>query len=281
MTIRQALVHSGTGSAVDGGLTVTGGGMLTLSASNTYTGGTWVSGGTLQLANAAALGTGGLTANAGVVDLNGFSTTVSGLSGLAGTITDNATNSQTTTLTVNQSTATTFSGEIADGPSDRVALVMAGPGTLVLSGTGPTRRDVLRCGHAGGGRSQRVARRRDADGGGRRDVHLRSDGGRGADGRRAGDCCGGSVGGPGAGDHAAVAGRSLRRGSLSPRATNEFRTWGLNVRTESSQRWVPSTNCPAVVAGLPELGSRHGSRYWMRYKLSLLQACSPSMKAKG
>ena len=93
--------------------------MLTLSASNTYTGGTWVSGGTLQLANAAALGTGGLTANAGVVDLNGFSTTVSGLSGLAGTITDTATNSQTTTLTVNQSTATTFSGEIADGPSDR------------------------------------------------------------------------------------------------------------------------------------------------------------------
>ena len=118
--------------------------MLTLAAPNTYTGGTTVNGGTLQLDNAAAFGAGGLTVANGVVDLNAFGLTAANgnalpwlSGGSAGTITDNGySGGVTTTLTVNQSTTTTFGGTIADGPSDLLSLAMTGPGKLVLSGTG-------------------------------------------------------------------------------------------------------------------------------------------------
>ena len=54
-----------------GGLTITGGGNLELTASNTYTGPTTVSGGILRLSNSAALPTGSnLTIDSGVLELN-------------------------------------------------------------------------------------------------------------------------------------------------------------------------------------------------------------------
>jgi autotransporter-associated beta strand protein len=52
-------------NAADGGFTKTGGGILTLSGSNTYTGGTQVKGGTLLVDNPAALGTGSVTLSGG------------------------------------------------------------------------------------------------------------------------------------------------------------------------------------------------------------------------
>ncbi len=116
-----------------------GPGMITLQGGNSYSGGTTVSGGTLQLGNMSALGTGGLTANAGVVDLAGNSPTIAGLSGVAGTITNSATNAQL--LTIAQSGSSTFSGAIQNGVGG-VNLTVSG-GTQVLAGvnssyTGPT-----------------------------------------------------------------------------------------------------------------------------------------------
>jgi len=66
ITIGQALLHSGT-NATDGGLTLSGSGILTLSASNNYNGGTVINGGTLVVANTSNLGigTGSLTVNSG------------------------------------------------------------------------------------------------------------------------------------------------------------------------------------------------------------------------
>ena len=53
-----------------GGLTITGGGTLELTASNIYTGPTTLSGGILRLSNSAALPTGSnLTLDGGVVEL--------------------------------------------------------------------------------------------------------------------------------------------------------------------------------------------------------------------
>jgi fibronectin-binding autotransporter adhesin len=122
-------------------LIVNGAGAMLLLGSNTYSGGTYVGGGTLQLGNVSALGTGGLTANAGVVDLEGYSLTAANsnalpsLAGAAGTITDYGTGGGTTTLTVSQSITTTFGGSIDDGPVNRLALLLTGTGTLILSGT--------------------------------------------------------------------------------------------------------------------------------------------------
>ncbi len=110
-----------------------GSGLQVLSGSNGYIGGTTVSGGTLQLGNNSSLGSGGLTANNGTLDLAGFSPIVPSLNGLAGTITNSG--SALSTLTVNQSTATTFSGAIANGATNQVALVKMATGTLTLSGS--------------------------------------------------------------------------------------------------------------------------------------------------
>ena len=113
-------------------LTKVGSGLQVLSASNGYNGGTTVSGGTLQLGNNAALGSGGLTANNGTLDLAGFSPTVPSLNGQAGTITNSGTAGST--LTVNQSTTTSFNGSIANG-ANPVALVKMATGSLSLGGS--------------------------------------------------------------------------------------------------------------------------------------------------
>ena len=121
------------GAAATLGLTKTGSGQLTLTAANTYTGTTTVSNGTLLLAGSAALGTGGLTANSGVVNLNGYSFTVAALAGAAGTVSNNG--AANSTLTVNQAAATTFNGVLQDGPTNTVALIKGGSGSLTLAGT--------------------------------------------------------------------------------------------------------------------------------------------------
>ena len=120
LTVAQAGNTTYGGTIRDGlnnrvvALAASGPGMLSLAGNNAFSGGTTVSGGTLQILNNTALGTGSLKANAGVVDLAGFSPTVASLSGAAGTITVSGPSSST--LTVNQTGTTTFSGSLNDGP---------------------------------------------------------------------------------------------------------------------------------------------------------------------
>lgn len=119
MTVSGAI--SGTG-----GMTMSGPGTLTLSnAANNYAGATTVNSGALRL-TAAALPTGtALTVASGAsVDLNGFSTTVSSLSG-GGNVALGTGN-----LTINGSTSTTHSGAI----SGFGGIVKSGTSTLTLSG---------------------------------------------------------------------------------------------------------------------------------------------------
>ena len=117
-------------------LVKSGAGMLTLSGNNTYSGGTTISSGILQLGSATALGasTAPLVINGGTLDLNTNNPTLGALCGAGGTITDSGP-AGTSTVTVNQSGAGTFSGSISDGSSRTLALVMAGSGTLSLNGS--------------------------------------------------------------------------------------------------------------------------------------------------
>jgi autotransporter-associated beta strand protein len=129
---------SGSGSVVQ-----LGSGTTILSGSNTYSGTTNVNGGTLQLSGAAAyLGGAGLNLAAGMMDLNGNSITASALSGTGGLLTDTSNGAATTTLTISQSTNTLYSGTLADGASQSLALTKSGSGKLTLTGSntfsGPT-----------------------------------------------------------------------------------------------------------------------------------------------
>jgi autotransporter-associated beta strand protein len=58
---------------------------------------------------------------------------VSSLSGFGGTITDMNAAAGTSSLTVNQSTTTSFSGALADGPTRQLALIATGSGMLTLN----------------------------------------------------------------------------------------------------------------------------------------------------
>jgi autotransporter-associated beta strand protein len=122
------------------GLTPGTAGQVTIAASpvlfsgnNSYSGGTVINSGSLQLGHVSALGSGGLTVNGGRVDLNAKSVTVGALSGTGGIITD-AGATGTTTLTVTQSVATTYSGVISNGAGRVVAFTKTGSGTLTLAG---------------------------------------------------------------------------------------------------------------------------------------------------
>jgi len=107
-------------------VTKVGAGTLILNGANTWTGATTVDAGTLQLGQAAALPNATvLTVNGGTLDLNGFSRTVTSLSGTGGAITLGA-----GTLTVNQAAAGTFAGAI----SGSGGLVKNGATTLTLTG---------------------------------------------------------------------------------------------------------------------------------------------------
>ena len=141
---------SGSGSIGDSGfiggtsLTKSGTGTLTLSTANAYAGPTNVQQGLLKVGVSGALPQAtqlilGSGANSGAVDLNGFDTTVGGISS-AGTATANVIgNSSSTpiTLTVTNSSGV-FNGAIRDGfngapAGGTIALTVQG-GTLTLAG---------------------------------------------------------------------------------------------------------------------------------------------------
>jgi autotransporter-associated beta strand protein len=103
-------------------------GTTVLTGVSTYTGGTVVTGGTLQMGAGGALAaTGALTINDGTFDLNGNAQTVGALAGAGGAVTLGG-----GTLTVDQSSDTTFAGSIGGAGT----FIKAGSGTLILAGTG-------------------------------------------------------------------------------------------------------------------------------------------------
>jgi autotransporter-associated beta strand protein len=111
---------SGSGSFVQAGS-----GTTTLSGTNSYSGTTTIQSGTLRLGSATALSSASnLALNGGTFDLNGFNATVANLSGVSNILLGAG------TLTADQSSAATFSGQIAG--TGRFA--KGGTGTLVLSG---------------------------------------------------------------------------------------------------------------------------------------------------
>jgi autotransporter-associated beta strand protein len=115
-----------------GSLSKQGAGTLFLSVVNTYTGATFIGGGTVQLGVANTLPTAtALTVNGGTLDLNGFNQQVASLSD-GGVTTGGVTNGSGTaaTLTVDQTTSTTFGGVV----SGNLGLTKLGTGTLALTG---------------------------------------------------------------------------------------------------------------------------------------------------
>lgn len=115
-------------------LTKIGNGTLILSAANTYSAGTTINAGTVQLNNTSGLGTAGVTMGGGTLSLNGNTISIPSLSGTSGTV-QNA-NASAATLTVNTSSNTSYSGNIADGTgAGALTFIKSGTGTLTLSGT--------------------------------------------------------------------------------------------------------------------------------------------------
>jgi fibronectin-binding autotransporter adhesin len=124
-----------------------GTGTIGLSGTNTYTGPTSIIRGIVKLGSAGALPATtildvhsggpnfGTTTDQSTIDLNGFSPTVAGLARTDTTGTGTITNfaAGTSTLTLNNPIANTFSGNIADGLG-KVAFIKSGAGSLTLSG---------------------------------------------------------------------------------------------------------------------------------------------------
>ncbi len=109
-----------------GGLIKAGAGMLIFTGANTYTGGTTVNAGILQAgANGALPNNTAYTVNGGTLDLNNFSLIASQLSGTGGTV-----NLGSGTFTVNQSTSTTYAGNLTGTGQ----FIVSGPGLLNLTG---------------------------------------------------------------------------------------------------------------------------------------------------
>ncbi len=134
LTIATPIVANGRSS-----LTVSGPGIVTLAAANTYSGGTVLNAGTLQMSAGGTLGSsaGNVTINAGTLDLNGTNQSVGLLTG-QGTIVNNAPSTQSVLTIGNGSSGAsgTYSGVISDGLSGggTVALGKAGNSTETLTG---------------------------------------------------------------------------------------------------------------------------------------------------
>jgi autotransporter-associated beta strand protein len=131
------LTMSGTIANSTGALAKAGAGILLLTGNNLFTGGVNVNAGILQIGNAGALNAGtpnAVTMGGGTLSLNGYSITVSSLSGTAGTV--NNDNVAPATLTVNGAASTTCSATITNGPAGgTLSLVKQGSSTLTLSGS--------------------------------------------------------------------------------------------------------------------------------------------------
>ena len=135
----QSSIFSGTiqnGSATSVAVTKTGTGILTLSGANLYTGVTTVSGGTLKIGNSAALpfgvGKGDVALTGGVLDLNGTSITINGLSGTSGI---NSSAVGAPVLSVGGNNASSSYGGVITNLTGTVGLTKIGTGTLTLSAT--------------------------------------------------------------------------------------------------------------------------------------------------
>jgi fibronectin-binding autotransporter adhesin len=101
-------------------------GTTVLSAVNTYTGGTVVEGGILRAGIAGAfVNNTSYTVNGGTLDLNSFNLTMSSLTGTGGKVTVG-----TAELTINQTTNTTYAGQLEGGGD----IIKSGLGTLLLTG---------------------------------------------------------------------------------------------------------------------------------------------------
>ncbi|MGA8480310.1 MAG: autotransporter-associated beta strand repeat-containing protein [Chthoniobacterales bacterium] len=122
-----------------GNLVQSGGGILTLSGTNSYTGTTTVNAGVLQAGSASAFSpTSAFIVNAGaVLSLDGFDSTVGSLSG-AGIVTTTVFGVKTPSsimLTVGtNNVSTTFSGKLEEGTGLALVLNKVGTGTLILTG---------------------------------------------------------------------------------------------------------------------------------------------------
>ena len=129
--------HAGafSGNIKNGSGTLTlvkaGGGIQTLSGSNTYSGTTTISAGTLRLGSTTAVPSTSDVNDAGILDLHGFSSTIGALSG-AGSVTSSVAGAATLTVGSTGNSGT-FSGIIQNG-SGAVALTKIGAGTETLSG---------------------------------------------------------------------------------------------------------------------------------------------------
>ncbi len=127
-----------------GSLTKKGAGTLILSGSNSFVGGVFLEDGVLQVGVAGALNSTNPSAvtfssgSTGTLRLNGFSTTVSGLSTnpIPGTtFVENNHASTATTLTVNSTFASSYSGVIRNGAAATLSLIKTGGNSLTLGGT--------------------------------------------------------------------------------------------------------------------------------------------------
>lgn len=129
------------------GLTVAGPGTLNLAATSNYTGNTTISSGVLQMGTQSAVpngpGTGnvafGSAANSAVLDLNGFDTTINGLSqpslSTTNLVVDNAMGASNTLSVGNNNASSTFGGVLADnnnGSGGQLNLQIIGGGALTL-----------------------------------------------------------------------------------------------------------------------------------------------------
>jgi T5SS/PEP-CTERM-associated repeat protein/autotransporter-associated beta strand protein len=119
-----------TGLNGSGGIHKFGPGTITLTSTNNYAGGTTINEGTLKLgSNLGVPWNTAYTINGGTLDLNNYSFAASSFSGTGGTVALGS-----ATLTVNQTTNTTYSGAITGAGG----LTKQGGGKLSLSGPGIT-----------------------------------------------------------------------------------------------------------------------------------------------
>ncbi|HEX7654414.1 MAG TPA: autotransporter-associated beta strand repeat-containing protein, partial [Verrucomicrobiae bacterium] len=130
-TIAEPITDNTNGVSSGCSLTLTGGGNLTLSGVNTYSGGTIISAGTLKVGSALALTNSSTITDNGVLDLNGFNTTVSTLTG-SGSV-DN-TGAGTATLTVGTGGASSSFAGYLQNSGGALNLVKVGAGALTLAG---------------------------------------------------------------------------------------------------------------------------------------------------